>query len=346
MTADSFNFTVVYAVTSDARDAYADMALVSMLSVRSTNPGLRIVAVCDEGSAKALRQRRHRMLEVCDDVVAVATGEGHPTLRNRLLKTQLYRHVSGPCLYLDADILVRGSLAELPALTADIGAVTNNNARTKEEMIWSGDVDFLRAMDWPREFDAFVNGGVQFYHDTPGTRDFYELWHQLYLEGLDRHAHRRPEDTADRSPLNIYWQDQPALNAAIKLSGVRLAVLPDSYNFQMRPGAFGSREAVVWHFWYALGLGDYVFSRLVAAAPKISLSTLRRLVGKATRQPYPFPNQDFFGRRVGRKMETNQEVSTFERTWLTDRKAALRFWAGGVKARFLPRSAAEAGRER
>ncbi len=336
----SERFSVAYTVTSDGRDAYADMAVVSILSVRLTNPHLRIVAVCDEPSAKALRQHRHRMLDLCDEVVEVATGEGHPTLRNRLLKTQLCRHVPGPCLYLDADILVRGALSELPALTADIGAVANNNARSKDEMVWIGDEDFLRTMDWPREFDTFVNGGVQFFHDTQGTRDFYELWHKLYEEGLERHADRRPEATADQSLLSIYWQDQPSLNAAIKLSGVRCAVLPDIYNLQMKPGARGASGAAVWHFWHALGLGDSSFARLVAAAPRVDLAKLRRMVGKAIRQPYPYPNQDFLGRLVGRKLENNEEVSTFERTWLTNRKAALRFWAGGVRAKFAPRSAA------
>jgi hypothetical protein len=118
-----------------------------------------------------------------------------------------------------------------------IGAVANNNARSKDEMVWIGDEDFLRTMGWPPKFDTFVNGGVQFYHDTQGTRDFYELWHKLYVEGLERHADRRPEATPDQSLLNIYWQDQPSLNAAIKLSGVRCAVLPDIYKLQMKPGA-------------------------------------------------------------------------------------------------------------
>jgi hypothetical protein len=325
VTVDCAKFSVAYAVTSDGRDAYADMALVSMLSVRLTNPHLRILAVCDEASAQALRHHRHRMLEVCDEVVDVVTGDGHPTFRNRLLKTQLCLHVPGPCLYLDADILVRGSLAQLPSHTTDIGAVANNNARSKDEMVWIGDEDFLRTMGWPPKFDTFVNGGVQFYHDTQGTRDFYELWHKLYVEGLERHADR---------------QDQPSLNAAIKLSGVRCAVLPDIYNLQMKPGARGACGAAVWHFWHALGLGDSSFARLVAAAPRVDLAKLRRMVGKAIRQPYPYPNQDVFGRRVGRKLENNEEVSTFERTWLTDRKAALRFWAGGVRAKFAPRSGA------
>ncbi len=340
VTVDCAKFSVAYAVTSDGRDAYADMALVSMLSVRLTNPHLRILAVCDEASAQALRHHRHRMLEVCDEVVDVVTGDGHPTFRNRLLKTQLCLHVPGPCLYLDADILVRGSLAQLPSHTTDIGAVANNNARSKDEMVWIGDEDFLRTMGWPPKFDTFVNGGVQFYHDTQGTRDFYELWHKLYVEGLERHADRRPEATPDQSLLNIYWQDQPSLNAAIKLSGVRCAVLPDIYNLQMKPGARGACGAAVWHFWHALGLGDSSFARLVAAAPRVDLAKLRRMVGKAIRQPYPYPNQDVFGRRVGRKLENNEEVSTFERTWLTDRKAALRFWAGGVRAKFAPRSGA------
>jgi hypothetical protein len=44
------------------------MALVSMLSVRISNPALEILAVCDEESALALSANKHRLLEVCDEL--------------------------------------------------------------------------------------------------------------------------------------------------------------------------------------------------------------------------------------------------------------------------------------
>jgi hypothetical protein len=65
------------------------------------------------------------------------------------------------------------------------------------------------------------------------------------------------------------------------------------------------------------------------------------MVREAISAPYPYPNQDFLGRRIGRKIDDDAAATTtFENLWLTDRKAALRFWAGGVKAKLGRRSAA------
>src|SRR5204862_1858016 len=117
-----FLFRVVYVLTSDGRDAYADMALVSMLSVRISNPGLGIFVVCDEKSAITLRAKKHRMLAVCDQFITVPTPDGEPNFRHRWIKTQLCRYVDGNVLYIDADTLMRGSLADLHQLVSELGA--------------------------------------------------------------------------------------------------------------------------------------------------------------------------------------------------------------------------------
>ena len=98
-----FPFGVVYVVTSDGHDGFADMALVSMLSVQISNPGLRILAICDEKSALILRAERHRVLDVCDEFITVPTPGGEPIFRNRWIKTRLCRYVEGNVLYIDTD---------------------------------------------------------------------------------------------------------------------------------------------------------------------------------------------------------------------------------------------------
>ena len=331
---------MVYAITSNGRDVYADMGLVSMLSVRLTNPGLRILAVCDASSAQSLRSAKHRMLDVCDELISVDTPEGDATFRNRCVKAQLGLVLSGACLYLDADILVRRDLSALPSLVTELGGVANNNAEKPVDRIWIGDREFMQRMGWPEDLPDFINGGMQFFHPCPAVTRFYEEWYRLYVEGVRFH-----ENTAERSRgasrLTIYWQDQPSLNLAIVRSGVQLDLLPSAYNFQIGAGMRGCAEAAIWHFWYALDSAPTCFGKLLAAAPTAKLSRLECMVREAVTAPYPYPNQDFLGRRIGRKIEQAQEVSTFDRTWLTDRKAALRFWAGGVKARLARRSAAQ-----
>jgi hypothetical protein len=332
-------FAIAYAITSNGHDAYADMALVSMLSVRLTNSGLRIIAACDAASVRALRSAKHRMLDVCDELVSVDTPDGDPTFRNRCVKSQLGLVVPGPCLYLDADMLVRRDLSALPSLVTELGGVANNNAQRAEDRIWTGDREFLQRMGWSEELPDFINGGMQFFRPCTAVTRFYEEWYRLYIEGVRFHE-GTDEKSRATSRLSIYWQDQPSLNQAIVRSGVQLDLLPSAYNFQIGAGMRGCSEAAIWHFWYALDSAPTCFSKLLAAAPTSKTARLEAMVRQAITSPYPYPNQDFLGRRIGRKIEEGVSVSTLERTWLTDRKAALRFWAGGVKARFARGGAA------
>ena len=175
-----FPFRVVYVVTGDGYNAYGDMALVSMLSVRISNPGLGIVAVCDEKSALALRANNHRLLDVCDEFLTVPSPKGTPTFCHRWIKTQLCRYVEGNVVYLDADTLVRGSLADLHRLVSELGAVANHNGATLSEQIWTEDRQVFEGMGWPSNFHAYVNSGAFFYKPCPRVHEFNAKWHELW----------------------------------------------------------------------------------------------------------------------------------------------------------------------
>src|ERR1039458_1554653 len=210
-------FTVAYVITSDGHDNFADMALVSMLSVRISNPGLRIVAVCDEKSAGAIQAAKHRLLQVCDNLITVPTPDGEGTFRNRWIKTQLCAYVSGNVLHLDADTLVRESLADLPTLVSEFGAVANHNGATLSDQFWGDDRQILESMGWPSNFEAYVNGGVFFFKSCACVREFFAKWHELWLAGVAANGRLR---------------DQPSLNSALALSRVAVRILPSGYNAQ------------------------------------------------------------------------------------------------------------------
>jgi len=127
MKAREHQFRVVYVVTSKGEDAYSNMALLSMISVKLSNPKLQIVAVCDQESGDAIKAVRHRLLEVCDELIAVQVPDATAGFRNRWLKTSLPQYVKGKFLYLDNDTLVRGSLEELMELKGDIAAAPNHS---------------------------------------------------------------------------------------------------------------------------------------------------------------------------------------------------------------------------
>ena len=317
-----FPFRVVYVVTSDGYDAYADMALVSMLSVQISNPGLGILTVCDEKSAITLRAKKHRMLDVCDEFIAVPTPDGEATFRNRWIKTQLCRYVEGTILCIDADTLVRGSLADLHHLVSELGAVANHNGATLSEQIWTEDRQVFEGMGWPSNFRTYVNSGFFFFEPCSRVHEFFATWHELWLAGVSANGRLR---------------DQPSFNSAIVLSGVKMKLLPSTFNAQLAKSWNRSSRAIVWHFYASEGEGGNSFGHLVKVANSLSLSRLRHLILRALAAPAPWPNVGWFARRLARRVELRASARTEEWLWLHGRrKDAVRFalakaWNGLAK---------------
>jgi hypothetical protein len=319
---EEFPFRVVYVVTSDGYDAYADMALVSMLSVQISNPGLGILAVCDEKSAITLRAKKHRLLDVCDQFITVPTPDGEQTFRNRWIKTQLCRYVEGNILYIDADTLVRGSLADLQHLVSEFGAVANHNGATLSEQIWSEDRKTFEGMGWPSNFHTYVNSGFLFFKPSPRVREFFATWHELWLTGVSADGRLR---------------DQPSFNSAIVLSRVEITVLPYIFNAQLAWSWNRSSKAVVWHFYVSEQGKRNSFWDLVRAANSLPLGRLHRLTSRALATAAPWPNLDWFARRLAVRVDLRGGARTEEWLWLHGRrKDAVRFalakaWNGLAK---------------
>jgi hypothetical protein len=270
--------TIAYVVTSNGNDVFADMALVSMLSARITNPAWRIVLICDKETVVAARTNKHRMLDICDEVVEVDTPSGPPVFVNRWMKTQAIRWVSDACLLLDTDTLLRRPLDDLPNLVEHLGAVPNYNTDNASEQIWEEDLEELRRMDWPAEFAFYANGGALFFKQTALVKHFFDLWHSFYLESVASLSRNR---------------DQPSLNSAITASSVPLTRLPDSFNFQIRGLKSKDVEAAkIWHYYSSIGQTDTSFNLLVGKAKVSDLTTLKNSVRIALAKPSPLLNDE------------------------------------------------------
>jgi hypothetical protein len=328
-----FPLRIVYVISSDGCDAYADMALVSILSVQISNPGFEILAVCDEKSAHALSANRHRLLEVCNEFISVPTPDGERSFRSRWIKTQLCRYVQGSVLYLDADTLVRRSLVDLPRLVSEAGSVANHNGATLSEQVWTEDQKVFEGMGWPSNFRAYANPGVLFFKPRPRVREFFTTWHKLWLAGMSASGR---------------WRDQPSFNSAILLSRVEMTVLPSIFNAQLAKSWNRSSQAVVWHFYASEQRGGNSFADLVKAANSLPLDRLHHLISRALTTPAPWPNLGWFARRLAIQVELRgSSARTEEWLWLHGRrKDALHFvlarvWNGVVKRRWR----ADKGRE-
>ena len=270
-----------YVLTSDVYDRFADMALVSILSVRISNPSACISLLCDAESAGSIKSAKHRVLDVCDEMISIDTPNGEPTFRNRWIKTQLPKFIPGPCIYIDADTLVRGSLEPLSRLQSDFAAVANHNGNTLAEQIWDGDRAVLTKMGWPVEFNVYANGGVFFFNGGTAARAFFASWHRLWKESLQATGR---------------FRDQPSLNTALLQSGLQVQVLPDEYNWQVMFRPIDAPEARILHFYPNPEQGFHAFAHLIRLSRTTRLEKLQKLVAEAIRHPERPVKKDVVGR--------------------------------------------------
>ncbi len=300
----------VYLVTlSEGSEVYADMALVSILSLKLTNPSLPVRLLCDSESARWLHESGHRLPGLCDSVAAVETPQGSAVYRHRWIKTQLPRFLPGDGIHLDADTLVRGSLGTLPQGDWEFAAVPDYNSWDMSEHLRTlPHVITALELGWPLDLKQYCNSGVFCWKDTPAVHSFFAEWHRLWHEGV------RTEGLV---------KDQPSFNATLQRGLVTSATLPNAFNTMVQPAWDLSPEAVVWHFWSAGRWKDHSFAQLVEQAKLLSTERLTANVRRAIRFSRPWPNS---GRGLARLLDWRGHryggYRTVERLWLSGQRRA------------------------
>ncbi len=311
--------TIAYVLTSDGRDQFADMALISMLSVRISNPGCRIVLLCDAESARAIKSTKHRVLDVCDELSSIETPVGNATFRNRWIKTQLCKFISGPVLYLDVDTLVREDVSALSKIITNIGFVANHNGSVAKEQLWNEDLQYLERNGWNPKLPFYPNGGVIFYNETPSTTRLFEKWHELWLEDFQNTKRGR---------------DQPALYEALAQSSIEYTELPLQYNFQFPHQNLPLDRMAILHFYIPrYSAIENIYGKLFNAVSYVSMDKLKKLVENAISDPYGWPSRDWLSRFI-LHLESRKliQLTPIHKLWLIGRRAgAARMFLGRLR---------------
>jgi hypothetical protein len=302
------NPSVAYIVTSDGNMRYADMATISVLSVRESEPEATIRVVSDTRTVQLLRAAAHPLLNLCDHIVGLEVPEGSAVFRNRWIKTQLPRWFSGDAIHLDADTFVRGPVLPVFEKIIGFGGVANHNGRAIEEQIWSEDRKNERDLRWESRYKIYINGGVWWYRDTEIVRKAFRLWHEGWQESVR---------------VTGRLMDQPSLNRALHESGVEIAILPEVYNLQGGNIWRGIPESVVWHFYESALPTECAFGRLAAAARTTSLPDLRKRVGKLARMSAPWPNMGLASPMLDRLQASRGKGSSYARDWLLGQRLRM-----------------------
>jgi lipopolysaccharide biosynthesis glycosyltransferase len=227
---------IVFVVTSKGLDIHSAMTRIAIESVRISNPLLDILLCLDIESNRAMISRQDPILDMVDRVVLVynVTGED-PLFVNRSIKTNLLEHVEPPVLFLDSDVLVRYPLDEIFLREDDISLVYNNNANKIEDQLWEEDSRVFDQLGWPTP-KRYFNGGVVFYNNTKGAKDFSKKWHESWKHTFS---------------ITQRYRDQPALNHVIENFGGRATVLDNKYNVQFRTNTTNLKDGIIWHYYFS-----------------------------------------------------------------------------------------------
>ncbi|MDH6063711.1 hypothetical protein, partial [Umezakia ovalisporum] len=105
----------------------ADMNLISLRSLRYSNPNAKITLVCDINTVQSLETCKHPILQEANQTISVKTLDQPASFRNRFIKTSLREHLSGDFLYLDADTVIRGDLTPIFNLKTSFAAAPNHS---------------------------------------------------------------------------------------------------------------------------------------------------------------------------------------------------------------------------
>lgn len=292
---------VVFAITSKGYDIFSEMTRIAIASIRLTNPDFSITVACDSTSNLALTKIDHPLLKEAEYWKVVDTPNGEDSFRNRFVKTSLRSFITGPFLFLDSDILVRGDISSIFESNADIAGARNHSMEVLKDQIWIKDQEILDAMNWQVSDKVYINGGVIFYNNTPKAYQFAETWHSKWLQ--DYNIHKR-------------FRDQPALNASLFECQPKIDILDDKYNAQIETCVKPARDAKIWHYYFSGESGLLTQYEFILSKKKLQnyldLTEVKRMI----KRNHPWRRESFIDDFVAWKIHKQGNISKFDQTWL------------------------------
>lgn len=312
--------TVIYALTSNGDDVYAQMTLASVQSARLFFSRSSVRVFVD---AKSLEVGRKPIRERFGDIAivqSVPTPAGPPAFRNRFMKTRLRELCDGDFVYLDGDTLMRGDISDAFAVPFDVAVVANHNdlaMRVPEQ-----EAATMHHCGWPVPEGPYYNAGVQFWADNAATRHAGKLYHEAWLVSVGQLG--RPND-------------QYAFNHAMHAAALRIEMLPSAYNAQINSCMAAAFDAKVWHFFFSeeerVAVPRTVFGKLLTA------ERMPRDFSTIVKRSHPWIVSDPIGALMihrARKDWSYLAPNDRRRLWLAGQRLSVLSRIGHALARRVP----------
>lgn len=226
---------VVYVLTSSMADTYLEQMWISIHSLRRVQPDAYIQVVTDRQTADSLIGTRRGWIELVNEETIIECPKEYNSLyRSRYIRTKLRHFVSGDYLVVDNDTVFGAPIGEIDQTEGSICGVLDY----VQSNLRRGTPSYKRAelLGWDIYIGEkpYVNCGVLFVKEDHDAIRFYEKWHSYWLESVEKGLH----------------YDQLAFNMA-KISTEELVkLLPEKWNYQIKPMPLGTRykDATIFHY--------------------------------------------------------------------------------------------------
>lgn len=179
----------VYVVVSDDTDFYLEQAVISITSLKRTNPTMSVYVIVDGKTKTSLIGGRSRLFEVADKVVEVdCPAEMSKQQCSRQLKTTVREIVEGDYLFIDTDTVITGDLSAIDGFECEIGAVKDKHLALSMHPMATSIGRWASYIGWECDLstDNYFNSGVMYVKDTPDTHRFYKRWNEEWKHSVSR----------------------------------------------------------------------------------------------------------------------------------------------------------------
>lgn len=182
--------TFVYVLVSNEKDTYYEQTMISVSSLLQHNNAAKVAIIVDQGTAATFKGKRtyHKKLGV--QICTIQVPEKYNNRdRSRFLKTTMYNYIDEDFLFIDGDTLVCDELK--PAFGEDIaiGMVLDRHQKISEGSYQNFYEKRSKPLHWSPGFqDKHFNSGVIWVKKTADAQKFFEEWHNLWKETLEKYS--------------------------------------------------------------------------------------------------------------------------------------------------------------
>jgi hypothetical protein len=224
----------VYVVCATCNNYFAEMAAVSISSLRIVSPCAQVSVLTDSQTSAIDTPGMSAIRATANEITTVDCPGDSSFDRSRFLKSNMRRLVGGRFCYLDCDTLLMRSPEAVWDIDCDVAASPDLGSGGKPYLCPDVLTERTAASGGSATARFYLNSGVIYFSDTQSAHAVGEAYRLSWMEHV----------RVNRNSL-----DQRAFNRAVNEVGTRLAVLHRCYNAQIAMNTMAVRGAVVMHYY-------------------------------------------------------------------------------------------------